>query len=629
MDFKGITWAFTTAWASNWHPLTWLSHMLDCDLFGLDPHPPHWINLGFHAANTLFLFFWLHELTGRRGRSFLVAALFAIHPLHVQSVVWISERKDVLSGFFCLATLIAYTRYCRDRTVRNYTFVAMLFTLGLLAKPMLVTLPVILLLLDFWPLARNPFSSVPNSKPTAWLARWRPLIIEKIPLFLLSGASSIATIWAQRSGGAVIPVESLGLMDRVQNALTGYGLYLEKMFWPTDLAIFYPLPVHGPGFATVAASCLLLLLAFNAGIWQRRQRPYLLVGWLWFFIMLLPVIGIIQVGGQSMADRYTYLPSIGLFILVVWLTTELLPSPAKAVRVAAACAGTGLLLTCAWDTRYQLRFWHDNITLFKRVLAVTPKNNAQGYFYLGISYGENGDLDLAADALERCLEISPRFDLARSRLGNVLLVQKKYSAAEPHLAAVSKAHPNDFAAHVTLGMCLAGEGKNIAALSEYQAALKLQPKDAGTGQLLTDIAPLAVAEGMAASKIERERTDLSTSNYFETASNYRNALTQNPDSTEILNDLAWLLATCPDKKIRDGAQAVTFAQHACELTQFKETIFLGTLAAAYAEAGKFDDAVTTAKRACELASKNGETELLQRNQELMILYRNHQAYHEK
>ncbi|MDR3456653.1 MAG: tetratricopeptide repeat protein [Verrucomicrobiae bacterium] len=639
---EGIAWAFTTACAGNWHPLTWLSHMVDCDLFGLNPHASHWINLGCHAANSLLVFIWLHGLTGRRGRSFLVAALFAVHPLHVQSVAWISERKDVLSGLFCLGTLIAYTRYCRDRTTRNYLLVAGLFALGLMAKPMLVTLPLILLVLDFWPLARNPFPPGPDSKMKDWLRRWPSLVAEKIPLFLLALASGAATLWAQRSGGAVIPLGAVDWPARFENALAGYGLYLEKMFWPADLAIFYPLPLHGPGPALVGASSVLLMALFSAGIWQLRRRPYLFTGWLWFFIMLLPVIGILQVGAQAMADRYTYLPSIGLFMLVIWAVTELAPAPAPMIRLVQTGAGAVLVLACAWDTRYQLQFWRDNITLFKHVVAVTPGNNAQGYFYLGISYGENGDLPSAANALSQAVESMPDFDLARNKLGNVLLLQKKYSAAEPHLAAVSRAHPDYLRAHVSLGLCLAGEKKFQAARSEYLAARQLQPDDAGIDQLLKDIAPMVEAEQKlvtltdrlktnptAETCLELARTQALLGNCPETILNYKKALAVDPDLVDALNDLAWLLATCPDEKIRDGTQAVTFAQHACELTKFEKTIFLGTLGAAYAEAGNFANATATAQRACDLAAKNGETELLRRNQELLVLYQNHQAYHEK
>jgi tetratricopeptide (TPR) repeat protein len=467
-------------------------------------------------------------------------------------------------------------------------------------------------------------------------------VLEKIPLFLLGLASGVATLWAQRSGGAVMPLGAVDWPARIENALAGYGLYLEKMFWPADLAIFYPLPIHGPGMALVVGLSVLLIVLFGAGIWQLRRRPYLFTGWLWFFIMLLPVIGILQVGAQSMADRYTYLPSIGLFILVIWTVAELAPAPTRTMRFASAGAGAILVLACAWDTRYQLQFWRDNVSLFKHVVAVTPKNNAQGYFYLGISYGETRDLDSAANALAQAVETLPDFNLARRKLGGILLLQKKYSAAEPHLVAVSRAHPDDMRAHVYLGLCLAGEKKFHAARAEYLAAQKLQPDDPDIDQLLKDIAPMAEAEQKLAALTDRPGPEQTADTFnqmaqlqsflgnpSETVLNYEKALEKDPESADMLNNLAWLLATASASALRDGNRAVTLAQHACELTKFEKTMYIGTLGAAYAEAGKFDEAIATAQRACDLAAKHGETELLQSNQKLLALYRNHQAYHEK
>lgn len=635
-----IAWAFGGAHAGNWHPLTWLSHMLDCQLFGLNPREAHWVNLGFHAANTLLLFFWLQDLTKARWRGFFVAALFAVHPLHVQSVAWISERKDVLSGFFFLMTLLSYTRYCRNKNPANYLLVMAALALGLMAKPMLVTTPLVLLLLDFWPLARTSVAGGTELPLRTRLIACRPLLTEKIPLFLLCAASCLVTLYAQSSGGATEAMQTFPWQYRFLHAVVAYSQYLWKIVWPANLAIFYPLPFARPAVLAVAGSLLLLTALFAVGMWRQRMQPYILVGWAWFFGMLLPVVGLVQVGLQSMADRYTYLPAIGLFIAVVW-TVAKTAARSSAWRVGAAGIGTGILLACSLDARHQLSFWRDNITLFRHVVEVSPEGNYMGYFYLGISYGELGELDSAARCLKRSLDANPGFELSRSRLGNVLLAQKKYAEAEPFLESEAKAHPNDFATRTTFGMALAGQQKYAAAQSEFQAALQLNPADPTVNQLAAANAPKAVAEeslAVLAGQLElnpssevHARAALAESvlgRYAEAAKQYHLALAQQPDFPEWLNNLAWLLATCPDNAVRNGPEAVRFARRACELTQYKQTIYLGTLAAAYAEAGQFDDAVPTAKKACDNASALGETDLFESNQKLLSLYQNHQPYHE-
>jgi tetratricopeptide (TPR) repeat protein len=347
---------------------------------------------------------------------------------------------------------------------------------------------------------------------------------------------------------------------------------------------------------------------------------------------------------QSIADRYTYLPSIGLFIAVVWSMATLGSSSSSSSpfwRTSMAALAAFLLLACGLDTRYQLRFWRDNITLFQHVVDVTPDNNFLGYFYLGISYGDLGELDPAARCLAASLEANPKFELARSRLGNVLLVQKKYPAAEPLLQSVAKAHPDDFVAHATLGMALAGEQKYAAAQSEFLAAQRLNPNDPAINQLVAANAPKAevdqklttLAGQLEANPTPETRAQAAMAQavlgrYAEASQQYKLALAQKPDATEWLNNLAWLLATCPDETVRNGQDAVPLAERACALTQYKKTVYLGTLAAACAEAGRFDNAVLNARKACDTASANGETDLLAANQRLLALYQNHQPYHE-
>jgi tetratricopeptide (TPR) repeat protein len=649
INFKSIQWAFTTAHSSNWHPLTWLSHMLDCQWFGLHPGGHHWVNLGFHAANTLLLYLVLWEMTGARWRSFLVAALFACHPMHIQSVAWISERKDVLSGFFSMLTLWAYARYVEKSKVQSpkskvfYGLALVFFALGLMSKPMLVTLPVVMLLLDFWPLNRWRTAISVKQKPKSNLAgfikTWRPLIVEKIPMFLLCLASCVVTLWAQRSGNSVISLNQIDWQDRHLHAVLSYSLYLGKMFWPVNLAIFYPYtPMEPDKFV-----CLILLpiLLSIICLWRWRAQPYLLAGWFWFVIMLVPVIGLVQVGMQSMADRYTYLPSIGLFIAVAWGMAEIAVR-SKLWRTGMAWGGIILVSACLLDTRHQLRFWQNNITLFTHVVEVTRENNFVGYFFLGNSYGEAGDLDGAAKSFESALEVAPRFKEARGKLGYVLLFQKKYEAAASQFSEIIRLHPTNIFAHEYLGHALVAEGKYAEAQAEYQAALQLMPDDADLQTTLAANTQKITASQTLAGLNEILKTNSTPEihvqiaamqtilgDYPEAVEHDREALRLNPDSPDGLNNLAWLLATCPDAKVRDGARAGELAEHACQLTQFKATVFLGTLAAAYAEAGRFNDATTTAQKACALASAAGEKELLKRNQELLALYQSHQPYHER
>ena len=649
INLKSIQWAFTTAHSSNWHPLTWLSHMLDCQWFGLHPSGHHWVNLGFHAANTLLLYLVLWEMTGARWRSFLVAALFACHPMHIQSVAWISERKDVLSGFFAMLTLWAYARYVKKSKVQSpkskvfYGLALVFFALGLMSKPMLVTLPVVMLLLDFWPLNRWRTAIPDKQKPKFNLAEfiktWRPLIVEKIPMFLLCLASCIVTLWAQRSGNSVISLNQIDWQDRHLHAVLSYSLYLGKMFWPVNLAIFYPYtPMEPDKFV-----CLILLpiLLSIICLWRWRAQPYLLAGWFWFVIMLVPVIGLVQVGMQSMADRYTYLPSIGLFIAVAWGMAEIAVR-SKLWRTGMAWGGIILVSACLLDTRHQLRFWQNNITLFTHVVEVTRENNFVGYFFLGNSYGEAGDLDGAAKSFESALEVAPRFKEARGKLGYVLLFQKKYEAAASQFSEIIRLHPTNIFAHEYLGHALVAEGKYAEAQAEYQAALQLMPDDADlqttlaantqkiqASQTLAGLNEILKTNSTPEIHVQIAAMQTILGDYPEAVEHDREALRLNPDSPDGLNNLAWLLATCPDAKVRDGARAVELAEHACQLTQFKATVFLGTLAAAYAEAGRFNDATTTAQKACALASAAGEKELLKRNQELLALYQSHQPYHER
>lgn len=393
----GLMWAATQFHASNWHPLTWLSHMTDVELFGLDAGKHHATSLLFHTANAILLFLVLVKLTGLPWRSGFVAALFAIHPLHVESVAWVAERKDVLSAFFMFLTTLAYMRYAERPDTRRQLVVMVLFGLGLMAKPMLVTLPLVLLLLDFWPLRRLRESKSPEDRIRLFDLFW-----EKLPLFGMSAMSCMLTMKAQTAGGAVTSVEFLPLSIRLSNAVVAYMGYILKMFWPVNLAMMYPHPeANIPGWQIIGSAASLLIISLLAAVYAKR-RPYLAVGWLWFVITLIPVIGLVQVGDQAMADRYTYIPLIGLFIMAAWGLPELLGKRAKYLAVPAVVA-LALLMAGA---RTQAGYWSDSRTLYEHALRVTS-NNYVAHVKLGVILARDGQHEQAIRQYEKALEIRP------------------------------------------------------------------------------------------------------------------------------------------------------------------------------------------------------------------------------
>jgi len=469
---RGICWAFQTSYASNWHPLTWLSHMLDCEFYGLAARGHHLTNVFLHLANTLLLLAFLRRATGAFWPSALVAALFAWHPLHVESVAWVSERKDVLSTCFGLLALLAYGFYVERPGARRYLLALLAFGLSLLAKPMLVTLPGLLLLLDYWPLGR----SAPGAGPPAEgrgggrLRRWRRLVWEKAPFFGLSLVSCVVTFLAQKRGGAVASLIHIPLGERVANAATAYAAYLWQTFWPLELAVFYPHPVH-PAGAKVLAS-LLVLLAVSAGVFLGR-RPWLIMGWLWFLGALAPVIGLVQVGDHARADRYTYLPLVGLFIGIVWTATGFAaarPAWRKPLWGLAACVGVLLGL----ETRVQLAHWKNSETLFRRALAVTGRNYL-AHNNLGNVLDLSGRHEDAKRHYEATLRIRPDFAGTHYNLANVLTREGDFDAALQHYRAALALQPNYADAHHNLGVLLARRGRVDEALEHYQAALRSNP----------------------------------------------------------------------------------------------------------------------------------------------------------
>jgi hypothetical protein len=462
LTMDNIRWAFTTGAVSNWHPLTWISHMLDVQLFGLKPRWHHITNLLFHVANTLLLFFVLRRMTKALWESAFVAALFALHPLHVESVAWVAERKDVLSAFFWILTMGAYCSYVEDQRLKKYLIVVLFFALGLMSKPMLVTLPFVLLLLDYWPLQR--FQQTPSDQkinspvsgdtqkgrskkqkrrtareeakaemPAGPGRRWAlffNLLYEKIPLFALTVLSCIVTYIVQEEGGAV---RAWPLSVRISNAFVSYIAYIEKMIWPTDLAFLYPLSPSLPAWQVLGAVFLVIGITVMV-IWKAEKIPYATVGWLWYAGTLVPVIGIVQVGFQSRADRYTYIPLIGLFIIVAWGISEFSKNWRYRKQVLFA-SSLAVLVCLSVVTRTQVRYWQNSFTIFDRALNVTD-NNYISYDGRGHAYGNIGNYQQAIKDYDKVLEIKPDYEgtyISRSRayanLGNTMQADEDMKAA--------------------------------------------------------------------------------------------------------------------------------------------------------------------------------------------------------
>jgi len=504
LTWHGVAWAFTTTHGPYWHPLTWLSHMLDVQLFGLDAGGHHITTIVLHIATTLLLFGLLRKATGATRRSAFVAALFAVHPLHVESVAWIAERKDVLSALFWMLTLWAYGWYAARPGVRRYLAVMLLFACGLMAKPMVVTLPFALLLVDVWPLGRLGRLKRGAIHRTAG---WGRLAAEKLPLIALAAAVGAATFVLQRGQGALPALEAIPLTLRVANALTSYVAYIGLMFWPAHLAALYPYPRALPGWWTIAGALLVLAGISVTAIRTARRHPYGLVGWLWYLGTLVPVIGLIQSGEQSMADRFVYVPLVGLFVMVAWGIPDLLarwPGRRVALPVAAAIA----VGACAIAARRQVPYWADNLTLWEHVVSATgPNYRAQGnlamalqdagrtsdaiahysealrinprfldaYDNLGLALASEGRTDEAIALYAKTLGLKPTDADAHNNLGKLLAEQGKVGDAVAHFSEAVRLKPQFSEAHNNLANALATEGKLREAIDEYTEALRLQP----------------------------------------------------------------------------------------------------------------------------------------------------------
>ena len=467
IGWAGIKWAFTHSHGHNWHPLTTLSHMVDCSFYGVQPAGHHRTNLLLHGLAAICLFLMIRSLTGALWRSALLAALFAVHPLRVESVAWVAERKDVLSGVFFMLTLWAYGCYAHRSKIQGakaglwYGVTLVLFALGLLSKPMLVTVPFVLLLLDFWPLRRFPTASAGG------LGR---LFLEKIPFLLLAAADCLATVWAQK--GAIKSVETFDLASRMANAVTSYIAYIGQLFIPINLAVLYPHPGKTlPGYEIWGAGVLLLAVTAAAmSCW--RKYPYVITGWLWYLDMLVPVIGILQVGDQARADRYTYLPQIGLVLMLVWGATDWCAQWRHGwltLRVAASLILVGLALAA----RAQTNYWQDSISLWSHTLACTS-NNSEAHNFLGGAFSDQGRFGEAVPHFQAAVELDPDYAQAHGNLGVVLAKLGRTDEAIQHDEQALQLDPDNAVYHNNLGQALAKQNRMAAAAQQFTQAIQLQ-----------------------------------------------------------------------------------------------------------------------------------------------------------
>jgi len=482
---KTVGWAFTTTQAGNWHPLTWLSHMLDYLLFGLNPWGHHLTSVFLHMINSILLFLLLRWATSAIWPSALVASLFALHPLHVESVAWVAERKDVLSTFLSFATILAYINYVKLPKKRNYLLVLLLFTLGLMAKPMLVTLPFILLLLDYWPLNRFQFrqehgSADDNSSESSEVSGEKfpvlRLMAEKVPMFILSGISSAITLWAQDKAGALSGLEIVPLKWRMANALVSSVAYMGKMIWPRDLAVFYPHPENSLPIWQAALAGFFLLSVSIVVIRLATRYKYGLVGWLWYLGTLVPVIGLVQVGEQAMADRYTYIPLIGLFIVVAWGLADLGKENRRRRNLLIGSV-ISLLLVLALSSWQQARYWRNSVELFEHTLRVTT-NNYVAHYTLGNALALQGNLVGAMVHYKEALRIKPNHAEVHNNLGNALALQGNLAEAVAHYKKSLHIDSRQGKTHRNLGVALDRQGEYEEAIGHYLEALRLNPQDA-------------------------------------------------------------------------------------------------------------------------------------------------------
>jgi tetratricopeptide (TPR) repeat protein len=625
LTLKGAVWALTYGKIGHWHPLTWLTHMADCQAYGLWAGGHHLTNVALQAAAAVLLFLALREMTGSLWRGAFVAAVFAIHPLRVESVAWIAERKDVLSGVFFMLTLWAYARYARRPSRGRYAAVALSYGLGLLCKNTLVTLPFVLLLLDWWPLHRVK------------LAPFWGLVKEKIPLFLLSVGSCVATFLVQEQ---VLDFQRQPFLERLGNAVVSYGIYLRQMVFPAGLAIPYLYPPGGLPFWKVALAFVLLAAISMVVLACWKKRPYLLVGWLWYLGMLVPTIGIVQISYYAHADRYTYLPGIGLVLAGTWAVGDwsLGWKHRRAVLGGLMAAVIGILMVWAW---IQTTYWRTNEILWTHALDCTTGNYVAGC-NLAEALLQKGRVDEGIDQFQKALQINPGNAGAHNNLGIVLRQEGRVDEAIAHFQKALQINPGSARTHNNLGNALMQKGRVDEAIAHYQKALEIKPDLAeahmNLGNILGQQGRMdeAITHYQKALQIKPDLAEahMNLGNILgrqgrmdEAIAHYQQALQIEPADPEVQNNLAWLLATCPQASLRNGNEAVELARQANALTGGENPAILHTFAAALAEAGRFSEAVETAQRALHLAEAQSNTRLAGALQSELKLYQAGSPFH--
>jgi len=511
---NNIMWAFTTTHSANWHPLTWLSHMTDVQLYGMNPRGHHLTNIIIHALSSTLLFLLFFRLTSALWQSFFVAALFALHPLHVESVAWAAERKDVLSALFLFLTLFAYAGFVKEKKTTCYLLTLLLFALGLMSKPMLVTVPLMMMLMDYWPLKRYQQN---GSALTAQQLSGRvtALAREKIPFFLCSLLSAIITIYAQGTGGAITNMQTMPPGFRLENSLIAYATYLGKTVWPHNLAVLYPIPASYPLWQVSGAVVTVLILT-ALSLRVVRRYPYIPAGWFWYLFTLLPVIGLIQVGNQSMADRYTYIPHIGIFIIIAWGFSDL-TERVRYRKAITALLASAVLIVSSLLTWQQIGYWKDDFSLYSHTLQVTEGNYVINT-NLGTVYQRAGDLDAAIGEYRTAIEIKPDFFNAHYNLGVALATRGDLDAAIREYKTALEIQANDPDAHASLGSALARKGDIHSAMMEFQEAVRLKPESDKT----CNLAGIALASN----------GELDAAVYY-----FREALRINPDNKKARSNL--------------------------------------------------------------------------------------------
>ena len=628
LSFSGIRDAFTHSHTANWSPLTSISHMLDCQIYGLHPGGHHLTNVLLHGIAVVLLFLALKEMTGTLWRSGFVAAVFAIHPLRVESVVWISERKDVLSGVFFMLTLLAYARYVqKPPSIARYLLVAGMLTLGLMSKPTLVTMPFVLLLLDWWPL--NRLGKTPDHARQPCTAR--QLILEKIPLLFLSAAACLATWHAQ------VKNDSISIFYRIGNAIVSYTNYLVQMVWPAGLTALYPHPGNTlPLWEPALALLLLVVISIAVCVWW-KTHPWLPVGWLWYLGMLVPMIGFVQVGLQARADRHTYLPQIGLVLAITWTAANLCP-PWRHRRLLLGGAMAVVIAALTALAFIQTTRWQNSETLWTYTLAHTSRNSLV-QTKLGNILERKGLLDEAASHYLAALEINPDDALANNNLALVLQNEGRLDEAVGRYQKALKTNPDFPDAHFNFGNVLRLQGHLDEAIAHYLKAVEIKPDYADAQN---NLGSALQQQGQMDEAIQRYRTTididpdyadahsnlalalLETGHPGEAILHFQKVLELQPENIQAENNLALLLATSTNSTLRNGPVALALALHANQLSGGTQPVILLTLAAAYAETGKFPDAIATAQKALELADQHHNTPLSQALQSHLKLYQSAQ-----